>query len=86
MNTAKRGDSDLIRILLNAKANHNIFDSKGYSALMHAVTRNYSTAVKLLLENGADPNLANKDGLSPIMIAHRNGNNELELLMNKKIK
>jgi ankyrin repeat protein len=47
------------------------------TALMTAVSHNKIEAVKLLLKNGADVNLRNKDGKTAIDIAREKGFNEI---------
>lgn len=46
-------------IVNNKKLNINAQDYRGYSSLHYAVLINYFELVKLLLENGADPNIQN---------------------------
>ncbi|NDD98907.1 ankyrin repeat domain-containing protein, partial [bacterium] len=53
-------------------------DSHGMTPLMHAVERNKKDVVRLLLENGADPNLKNYQGRSPINLT---GENEMKKLL-----
>lgn len=56
-----------VKILLNHKADVNSVDDIGNSALWRASMElaSDSEIIKLLLENGADINLANKHGVSP---------------------
>ncbi|XP_023318892.1 serine/threonine-protein phosphatase 6 regulatory ankyrin repeat subunit A-like [Trichogramma pretiosum] len=43
-------------------------DDKGVTPLQVALTKNFQAAVKLLLKRGADPNVANEKGLTPLHI------------------
>jgi ankyrin repeat protein len=44
--------------------------------LLLAVMRENPDVVRILLEKGADPNLRNEDGVSPLIVAAENGNIE----------
>ena len=60
-----------INVLSEQQKDHPIFlDEHGkISPLMDAVERGKPGAVKALLANGADPNLANENGLSPLYLS-----------------
>ena len=53
-------------------------DTFGDTALHYAVTRSSKVAAEILLEYGANVNLQNKQRLTPISLASKNG--DLELL------
>ena len=55
----------------NALENVNVLDREGLSALHRAVRANDVGAVISLLENGADINLADRSGLTPLLTAAR---------------
>jgi ankyrin repeat protein len=74
--TAREGDLESARALLDAGANVNQTTEYGWTPLLTAVNnRNYKLAV-FLLERGADPNAANKGGWTPLYIATDNRNIE----------
>lgn len=66
---------DILTILLKAGAKPNESDMDGNTAL-HYVSeqRNNKSAVKLLLDNGADVNFLNEEDKTPIDIAYENKN------------
>jgi ankyrin repeat protein len=63
--------SDVIRLLLDNKADINKCDNYGESPLAYACEAGNLWAVKLLLERGADVNKASKDGTTPLGIANK---------------
>ena len=75
---------DLLQKLKMAD-NPNFQDSKGFSYLHRACQRHYLEAIKVLLEAGADPNINDKRGHSPIMEAigtiHEDNNAILEVML-----
>ncbi len=62
-----------LKTLLNCTRDVNAVNSSGETALYRAVWYGKETLVKLLLERGADPNVATHEGLSPLMVAEENG-------------
>lgn len=75
---------DLLQKIRNAE-NPNFQDDEGTSYLHMACQSHYYEAVKLLLELGANPNINNNRGISPILkaIGQKNSNNIaiLELML-----
>ena len=75
---------DLLQTLRNIK-NPNFQDDKGFSYLHRACQTHYVEAIKILLELGADPNINDKRGFSPILEAigsiNENNNKILELML-----
>ena len=57
---------ELLRLLLEARANTNLQDNGGMTALAHAAELGCFAAVKVLLEAGADVNLGDLLGMSPL--------------------
>src|SRR5262249_25795870 len=67
------GDGAGLARLLEAGAAINGRDGKGQTALMLAARRGHQDAVDLLLQRGADPDVAAKYGLTALMLAIVNG-------------
>lgn len=64
------GDEQAIRELLERKQiDVNELDRGNRTALFHAAHNNHLQVVQLLLEEGADPNLSDKDGQTPLSSA-----------------
>ena len=65
--------------------NPNFQDNNGTSYLHRACQRHYLEAIKLLLNMGADPNINDKKGVSPILEAigriHEDNNIILEIML-----
>jgi ankyrin repeat protein len=55
----------------------------GFTPLMHAAHAGNLELVRLLLENGADPNAKNGEGKTPLMFARENGRAEVAELLRK---
>jgi ankyrin repeat protein len=65
-----RPDIQLVKLLLGAGAGPNQADSLGQTPLHWAVVKGYTEICKLLLENGADPNIAETEyGYTPLHLA-----------------
>ena len=62
---ARRGNTEVIRALLDAGADIEARDSKGETPLRRAVNCNKVAAAKLLLERGANPYSKSSEGLIP---------------------
>jgi uncharacterized protein len=73
---ATNGHLDMIRMLLENHAYIDAESPNGTTPLMMASQYGSGPAVKLLLEEGADPTLKNKLGLSAIDFAYRVGRKE----------
>ena len=69
----QKNDKQALQLLLNNHVNFNYQTAqKGDSALLLATNAKKTKIVKLLLQAGADPNLANHEGLIPLVIAIKN--------------
>jgi hypothetical protein len=68
MLAARRGDAEVLRVLLAADppVNVNQQDEDGFTALFHAVMSDHTMAVKMLLDAGANPRLTDYDDFSPL--------------------
>jgi len=66
LHSAAAGKSNgVCRMLLHAGADPNGKQQKGYTALHEAVLNGNTELEQLLLDNGADPSIANDDGQLP---------------------
>ena len=63
------GHTEIVQLLLNAKAKPDIQIENGETALYAAAARGYPDIVQLLLEYGADPNISNRDGVTATYVA-----------------
>jgi len=60
----------VMALLLDAGADVNARDTNNrWTALLHAIHKQHPDAVALLLEHGADPNVATPEGVTPLMMA-----------------
>jgi ankyrin repeat protein len=67
-------DLEGLQMVLEHGADPNWITVWGYGALHHAIRRDNSLqTIELLLDHGADPSLANRDGLTAIVMAARRG-------------
>jgi ankyrin repeat protein len=74
MEAARRGNRDIVRALLSAKANPNAQETNGgQSALMWAVSQRHSAVVEELVRGGADVKAGSKTGFTPLMFAAQQG-------------
>jgi hypothetical protein len=74
------GDIDAVRLLLDAGANVNHISAGGYTALYQAIYRdrdNKQELIRLLLENGANPDLEWGMGISPRLAAETSEQDEV---------
>ncbi|KAG8435535.1 hypothetical protein GDO86_013462 [Hymenochirus boettgeri] len=71
MMSRTRQNERLIRLLVQSGVNVDAVDYQGNTALHYACRMKSNSIVLILLEARADPEIKNKDGESPIDIAHR---------------
>ena len=69
MYAARQGAPSAARVLIDAKADLNLTDPDGTSALMVAVINGHYDVAEILLERGADPNLPDRTGMTPLYAA-----------------
>ena len=71
---AMRGDQAAVRSLIQQKADINVPQADGATALHWAVFHADKEMVDLLLRAGANPKAANREGATPLWLASMNGN------------
>ena len=74
--SARQGDIESTRIMLEHGADINEQTEGGWTPLLTAVQNRYYKLASFLLERGADPRIQNKGGWSPLYIATDNRNIE----------
>ena len=80
----KYGDRVVKEMVNNYGADVNETDSDNQTPLYHAVQNNNIKAVKFLLENKADTEIANDSGISPLVLAVSNNNTKIAELLIKE--
>ena len=84
---AEAGHADVLKCLLNEKRTNPDLEVAQQTALHIAVRNDNPGCVRVLLENGANPNIANSKGLTPIHIAAASGKREMvQLILNESTK
>jgi len=80
----KAGDSSAVQKLIDAGANINEQDNKGYTALFHAIEYGRSEIVKSLISKGANIEQKDLEGLTPLAYAIKYDRNAdiIKLLIN----
>lgn len=83
MSAALTGHTDIVRLLLEKRADPNAKGSTGRTALMEAAVEGYTDAVRALLEKGADAKAKNRDGETALSLAEKQKHADvIELLKN----
>ena len=80
---SQRGCNEVVKLLLNAKANPNACTVLEETAIYIASAYGHPVVVSTLLTSGADPNMAKSDGWTPLMIGSQEGHNEVVVLLLK---
>ena len=75
------GHMPLIGQLIRGGTEVNAIDVLGRTATHYAVSRDNQEALKLLLDNGADANLADNDGNTPLDMWHEHKNEKMLALL-----
>jgi len=73
------GHAEVVKLLLDAKADANAKDKDQTNSLMAAASRGHTEIIDLLLDAGANVNEQNVDGHTALMFAY-NGKNQVETL------
>ena len=79
---AHLGYAEVVKILIAAKAPLNHVNNLGWTALMESVVlgsggKNHTDTLKALVEAGADVNIADRQGTTPLQHARRRGYGEM---------
>ncbi|MEU8221398.1 ankyrin repeat domain-containing protein [Kribbella sp. NPDC048915] len=79
---SERGHVDYVRRVVQTKINVNHVNNLGWTALLEAIilgkgTQQWQEIVTILLDAGADPNLADGDGVRPLQHAESRGYDEI---------
>ena len=77
----RRGDTEIVRDLLERGVDANARDRYGQTGVMLAAHGGHLATVKLLIEHGADLNVTAKYGLSAVMLAVVAGHEEIALAL-----
>ena len=83
---ADRGHVEIVRELLDTEIDIDHVNDLGWTALLEAVILgdggpSHQEIVRLLVEAGADVELADRDGVSPLEHARRNGHDEIARIL-----
>ena len=79
---AERGHVDYVRLMTTTATNVNHVNNLGWTALLEAVilgdgSQRYAQIVRILLDAGADRNLADREGVTPLQHAQRRGHRQI---------
>jgi ankyrin repeat protein len=79
------GHTEIVRLLLSNNADPNQASQNDFrvAPLHSAVAANYDTIAEMLLENGADPDKPQQQGIRPVHSAAHNGNLDMVRLLLK---
>ena len=83
LEVAGKGDSAMVKELLDKGACVNVRDPEGRTPLTEASWNNHVDTVKLLLDRGANPNARKADGATPLSIATNKRYKEILELLKK---
>ena len=75
------GQTEIVQLLLEKKADVNCQDEKGATALRQAAQQGHLEIVKVLLEKKADVNCRSKEGATALHVAAVNGHLEIVRLL-----
>ncbi|KKO99476.1 hypothetical protein THAR02_08415 [Trichoderma harzianum] len=81
LSAAKGGHEEIVKFLLEKRADPRVFDADGTTPLAQAADGGYKAVVKLLLEHGADPDAGRVKDLRPLAAAARNGHGAVVRLL-----
>lgn len=73
---AAKGYKDVVKELINRKADINKTDKNGYTALMRAAVAGHAVCVDILVKAGANINITDKKGITALMLAVKHGHHD----------
>ena len=84
MIACQRNNADAINVLLHAGADITIIDNRGLMCIHHAVVAGCSKEIlQTIIDHGADVNAADKNNISPLILACHDGNvDAIDVLVN----
>ncbi len=85
---SERGHVDYVRRVVRTDVDINHVNDLGWTALLEAVIlgdggRDHQEIVRILLKAGADPGIADHDGVTPLQHAERRGHQEIARLLRR---
>lgn len=83
MKAVNIGNLEIIKALVDAKADLNVWDLNNYTPLMRVVELGNTELVALFIEHGAKTTMRNSDGLTAMDIAKKSGNQQVIDVLNK---
>ncbi|AWH86539.1 ankyrin repeat domain-containing protein [Flavobacterium album] len=78
-----KGDAEIVKELINLKANTDSCDANGKTALIYAVFFNKNEIAKMLIQAGANTSIKGNDNKTAYDFALNNKNTELIILLDK---
>jgi hypothetical protein len=82
IDAARRGRTDVVKLLLDKGTNVDMQNNYGQTALMWAASEGHTEIVKLLLDKGANPVIKDKNGKTALYFAK---NDEIKKLLNSPL-
>ena len=83
---SENGHQQVVELLLEKQVDPNVRNSKnGRTALIQAIQSGHYQVVEILFQNGADLNIHDNDGYTALIIASENGQQVVELLLEKQV-
>ena len=83
MEAVEIGNSENVKVLLDAGVSADAIDRNGTAALIRAALHGHIETVQVLLDSGANVNAEDDTGMTPLMRAAENGHNEVtQVLLN----
>lgn len=84
--TAALDKDDVVKALIDHRANVNITDNYGWSPLMFAAEKGHLTIMQALLDKNADTKQTNKAGMTVFNIIERKDSNEMKVRLLESVQ